>query len=110
MKKAIFSHIHRIVSSKYITYGLNVEVGKGNKGNEEQEMFLCRNNKIYHLFFISQSRFSYILNFITKGSSLGEERSPPEEEELQENFPGKNRYKLSLMIYMHDNVTGHQKF
>lgn len=52
MKKAIFSHIHRIVSStEYITFGVNVEVEKGNKGNEEQEMFLCRDNKIYHLFF-----------------------------------------------------------
>lgn len=51
-KKAIFSHIHRILSStKYITYVMNVEVEKGNKGNEEQKMFLHRNNKIKHLFF-----------------------------------------------------------
>lgn len=47
MKKAILSHIQRIASStKYITYGVNVEVEKGNKGNEEQVMFLYRNNKI----------------------------------------------------------------
>lgn len=47
MKKAIFSHIHRIASStKYITHGVNVEVEKGNEENEEQEMFLYRNNKI----------------------------------------------------------------